>query len=221
MNVVICLGGSVVASPKINKEYIKEFSSLIKKFLSIGYRFIIVVGGGDIAREYINIARELSNDETLCDKVGIMVTRMNAMLLISALKGYAYEDVITDTKGLKFEDKVKILGGTVPGQTTDSVAAEAARESRADLLIYVTNVDGIYDKDPQIYKDARLIKRMKFEDLVNYSIREHKAGIRGVIDYKAAMIIKENRIKTIFLNGKDIKNIEKALLGEEVGTLIS
>ncbi len=211
----------MLASPRIKHEYVKKFSEMIKKFLKKGYRFIIVVGGGDIAREYINVAKKFINDDVFCDKIGIAVTRLNAMILIAALKGYVYEEVITDTKGLSFDNKIKILGGTVPGQTTDSVAAEAARESRADLLIYATNVDGIYDKDPRIYKDAKLIRRISFDELVKYSIRKHEAGIRGVIDKKAAEIIRRNKIRTIFLNGKRIENIEKALLGEDVGTIIS
>ena len=66
-----------------------------------------------------------------------------------------------------------------------------------------------------------MIRRISFDELVKYSIRKHEAGIRGVIDKKAAEIIRRNKIRTIFLNGKRIENIEKALLGEDVGTIIS
>ena len=210
----------MVATPSVNYEYLKNFSKLIKKYVDLGYKFIIVVGGGKIAREYIEIAKKFKSNENFCDKIGILATRLNAMVLISSLGNYAHEDVITSTKNLKFDKRVKVLGGTVPGQTTDSVAAEAAKVSGADLLIFATDVNGIYDKDPRVHPDAKLLEKLTYEDLLKYAIKKHEAGVKGVIDLKAAEIIKRYKIKTIFLNGRDLNNIERALNGKNVGTII-
>jgi|Deesub1362A_J573_1020465.scaffolds.fasta_scaffold00109_52 uridylate kinase len=218
MKVVISIGGSVIASPKPNVNYIKNFSQLIKKLTTEGHDIKVVVGGGAIAREYIQALRELGASEDYCDKSGILATRLNAML-ISAAFG-VYKDIPEDLN-IKCSD-IFIIGGIKPGQTTDAVSAEIAAKCKADLLINATNVDGIYDSDPRKNPSAIKLKEIKSEKLIELVEQVHKAGLSTIIDPVAAKIIHRNKIRTIVLDGRNLESIEKAIKGENHGgTLVS
>ncbi len=122
----------------------------------------------------------------------------------------------------KETDKIYVMGGTVPGHSTDAVAAMLARETNADLLIIATNVDGVYDKDPHTNTDARKFIRMSPEKLLDIvTIPDYSAGTTAVVDQKAAKIIHEDNQKTIVLMGNDLENMKDALDGRDfTGTTI-
>ena len=83
---VISLGGSVVAGEKINTELVSRFSSTLNSLISQGFRFVLVVGGGRTARDYVAAAKNLNTTNFVLDELGIQATRLNAKLVIQAFQ---------------------------------------------------------------------------------------------------------------------------------------
>ncbi len=230
MKIVISMGGSIIASPSPSRniDIIKDFAKLLVDYYNRGHRLFVVVGGGQLARDYIRVAKELGADERYCDEIGIRATRMNAMLLVAALGKWAYEDILDDIRDdSRLEDdfgisRIFVMGGVRPGQTTDAVAARLASKIKADLLINATNVDGVYDRDPNENPDARKFDKLSYDGLLEIVGEKHRAGVNTVIDPTAARIIREDKIKTIVLNGKRLENLRDAIDGRAcVGTVIT
>ncbi|NOZ77031.1 MAG: UMP kinase [Euryarchaeota archaeon] len=210
--VVISIGGSILASPKPNPGYIKDFAKMLKELRGGGILPMVVVGGGQVARDYIEEGRRLGATEELCDRMGILVTRLNAMLLVAALGQDAEEGVPVET-GVYSGEKVLVMGGVKPGQTTDAVAARLAVVNNASLLVNATNVDGVYDSDPRENPEARLFERLSHQELLDIVGTGHRAGVSAVFDPTAASIVKEAGIKTLVVQGGDVQNIKNAVLG--------
>ncbi len=226
--VVVSVGGAFFE----DAASIKKIAAVLDE-LSARCHLFVVVGGGKRARECINIARELGANDSVCDYIGIEATRINAMLLISALKNAYpmpfrdYHEVaqqyahIIGVEASSTEHAISVMGGVSPGQTTDAVAAILAEYLNADMLINVTTVDGVYDDDPRFNKNARRFDRLTPAELLDIVMRrEMKAGASIVIDPVAAKIIERSRIKTVVIDGGDPKNILKAFNGERTGTII-
>jgi len=114
------------------------------------------------------------------------------------------------------------MGGTTPGHSTDAVAAMLAREVKAERLIIATDVDGIYDKDPKKYEDAKKLDRMSIKGLRKMAGEEwKKAGESAVIDSIACRIIEEEKIETFVVNGKRLDELENAIYGKKFnGTVV-
>ncbi len=225
--VVVSLGGAFLK----DAESIKGVANALNELSRLS-KLCVVAGGGERARECIEIARELGANDAICDYIGIAITRINAKLLILALKN-AYPEPFQDYRDAaqafyasKRDEngfwKVVVMGGVSPGHTTDAVAAILAEYLNADLLLNVTTVDGVYEEDPKTHPNARKYERLTPSELTALVMRkEMKAGSRIVIDPVAAKIIERSGIKTVIVNGKNPENILKAFKGEHVGTLIA
>jgi len=225
MKIVISLGGSIIVPEEINKEFLAAFGKLARE-LHKKHELAIVTGGGRTARKYIEPAREFGASEVLCDLIGIEATRLNARLLSAAIGHEAnFEPPKDHLDALKVLDfgKIAVMGGTEPGHSTDAVAALFAEYMRADLFINASDVDGIYDKDPRKNKDAKLCEKMSIEDLVDLvKNKSVGAGKYELLDILAAKVIQRSRIKTIFLNGKNLENMKNAIEGKKfIGTTIN
>ena len=218
MKIVVSLGGSVFGN---DVERIREFGRVLDTIAEKNQLFV-VVGGGKLAREYIGKARELGASETFCDYIGIAATRMNAMLLISAMKSAAKKvpvDFLEVEETSKYS-KAVVMGGTFPGHTTDATAALLAEFVEADLLINATNIDGVYSDDPKKNKNAIKYDRMSPAQLVEIVAKgSMRAGANVVIDLLAAKIIERSGIKTYVILGEP-ENLLRALEGEITGTVI-
>jgi uridylate kinase len=217
MKIVISMGGSILASPSPNTELIKDFAKLLVSLKDDGHNIKVVVGGGRLAREYISAVKELGADWKLSDRVGIAATRMNAMLLCSALGEHAPDVVPEDTEIDCKSDKILVMGGVRPGQTTDAVAAELAVRCNAELLLVGTNVDGVYDSDPKKDPDAKKISIMNTSELLEIVGEAHSPGMKAVVDPVAAVKIHQSGIKTIVVDGRHLENLENAIRGKEHG----
>lgn len=218
MKIVVSLGGSVFGD---NSSRIKEFGRVLDT-ISEKNQLFVVVGGGKLAREYISKARELGASETFCDYIGIAATRMNAMLLISAMKNAAKKVPVDflDAEELAKLNKAVVMGGTFPGHTTDATAALLAEFIKADLFVNATNIDGVYSDDPRRNKDAVKFDRLSPSQLVEIVAKgSMRAGANVVIDLLAAKIIERSKIKTYVILGEP-ENLLRALYGEVVGTII-
>ena len=219
--IVISMGGSVIISRDIDTSFLKSFSRLIKK-LSEKYIIYLVVGGGRIARFYIEKGRELNLDEKALDSLGIEITRINASLLTNVI-GVSNKIIpLTTDEAKKISKRIVIMGGTVPGHSTDLVGAELAEKIEANKFIIATNVDGIYDKDPNRYHDAKKLKEITIEQLINkYGTEWNTAGSNVVIDGPSLEIIRRAKLNTFVLNGKRLNQIERAINNESFdGTII-
>lgn len=221
MKVVISLSGIFFE----DATRIKQMAEVLEE-IAKSYGLYIVTGGGKIARERIKIARALGANETICDYIGIAVTRVNAKLLISALRSAhpepfsAYNEVAG--AGLGEEARISVMGGVSPGYTTDAVAAILAEYVNADLFIDVTSVDGVYDADPRRYPEAKKYDKLTAKELVALTAKEElKAGSRIVIDPVAAKIIERSRIKTLVIDGNNPRDILNAVQGKHHGTAIN
>jgi uridylate kinase len=220
-NIVISIGGSVILSKDINVQYYKKLAKLIEKF-SKDYKIYIIVGGGELARTYIQLGRELGLKEKILDDFGIIITRINAKLLTNIINTSNTKIPTTTNKAIKMRNRIIIMGGTTPGHSTDYVGSELASKTKSEKFIIATNVDGVYDKDPNKNSDAKQIKEITADELIKkYGISWKSAGSNVVIDGPALKEIQNNKILTYVLNGKKLEELEKALLDKRFnGTVI-
>ena len=223
--VVISLGGSVLVPGDGDSEYIKTLSAILKE-LSESISLFIVCGGGRIARYYINAGRGLGLSESQLDELGIGVTRMNAGLLIAALGDCAYSRPARDVDqahNAKEDYGIVVMGGTVPGHTTDAVSAMLAEKVGASRLVNATNVDGVYDSDPKKNPDARKFDSMTYEQLQGLSSVGHDmAGPNVIFDPKGLGIIAHKKIPLLVCNGRNLKALKDAIQGNDFeGTTVA
>jgi uridylate kinase len=216
MKVVISLGGSILSPEDVN--FIQDVSSLLKK-ASNDMTLYIVTGGGKFARIYINAARNFTHTEKRLDKIGILATKMNALLLATALD-FPYQKSATINKDVNAKTSL-VMGGTTPGQSTDAVGATLALRVKADKFIIATNVNGVYTDDPKTHPEAKKYDSIHIDKLLKLCNKKWQAGLNVIIDKKACKIIKKGNIKTKVLNGKDLKSLKNALYDKKFdGTII-
>jgi len=221
MRVVITVGGSIIIRDHDYKKF-QDYAKVLKS-MAAEHQIMVVVGGGKTARDYIGIARDLGASEALCDDIGIEVTRLNARLLITALGNDAYPRVPHNfAEALEFSTtgKIVVMGGTEPAHSTDAVGSILAEFVGADLLLNATSVDGLYDKDPNKYSDAKMFPEITPKEMMGMlADKEMKAGTYEFLDKTAIQIIARSRIKTVIFNGENAENLKKAF-NNNMGTLI-
>lgn len=222
--IVLSLGGSLIIPDEVDAKFLKDFRKIIMKHTK-KYKFIIVCGGGSIARRYINALRETGMNEIFQSFAGISATRMNARFM-SFFFGQNQERGIPHTMS-ELSHYVKkfdvVFCGALeykPHQTSDSTSSQIARHFKTDF-INLTNVPGLYDKNPKKHKDAKFISEISWKGLhalANQS--KFKPGQHFVIDQTASRIIMQNRITTYIL-GKNLNNLDNLLNGRKfTGTVV-
>lgn len=220
---VISMGGSIISSAEV--DFLRDVSMIIRREAEKRNIFI-VAGGGRTARDYISKARDLGADESFLDEIGIMSTRLNAALLISAI-GQDVAPVIPESfeqaMTLSRTYRIVVMGGTHPGHTTDAVAAMLAERVGADVMIDATSVNGVYTDDPIKNPDARRIDKMSHKELLELVMKAGTAGAGSniIIDPMAAKIAERSSITIYVLNGRDLEALEKAIKGRRFdGTVV-
>ena len=225
MRVVLKIGGSLLYDNdgQVRIDRLREYATSIKSLVKDGHSLVVVVGGGKPARIYISAARLLGANEAQCDWLGIKAARNNAELLCAALGNIAYPKIIDDYDELEVAvnlGKVVLLGGMVPGQSTNAVAAASAELISADMLFNATNVDGVYDRNPE-EKGAKKLDSVDVAQLREIlSTEGTKAGQYNLFDPVAIRIVERSKIPTVIFNGNDISNLKKAFNNEKIGTRI-
>ena len=221
MKIVITIGGSIIIKDHNYKKFM-DYAEVLRD-LTDENEIFVVVGGGKTARDYIGIARALGVSEALCDDIGIEVTRLNAKLLIAALGDYAYPEVpqnFREARQFANTKRIVVMGGTEPAHSTDAVGSILAEFVGAELLINATSVNGLYNKDPNKYSDAKMYNEVKPSKMIDLmSTKDIKAGTYEFFDMTAIQIIKRSKIKTVILNGGNANNIKTAINGK-IGTTI-
>jgi len=228
--VVISLGGSVLVQDKINVDFLKKFKKIILNF-GKNNKVVIVTGGGKTTRTYINGLREVKLDEKELSLMGIRITRLNALFLTKFFfPKTKYRKVPMKLKNVtrKLKKENIVICGALeyePDQTSDGTAAEVAERIKADYLMNITNVKGLYDKDPGKYRNANLIKKISWQDFLRIVNKlKFMAGQHFILDKNAAIILSKRDIDT-FIVKDDIKQIEnilrdKAFIGTSIVTTL-
>jgi uridylate kinase len=219
--VVIKLSGSIF-SQDANYASIKKYAGMLSD-ISNRVQPIVITGGGKVARHYINLARNLGSDEANLDIIGIEVSRLNAKLLITALGDQAYSQVPKNLEEVAIavaSNKIVIAGGLHPGQSTNATSALIAETSKASSFVNATDVDGIYDSDPNTHTDARLFKEITVSECVEIlKVESAMAGTYDLMDIIALKVIERSKIPTRVVRS-DISNIRDAVDGKDIGTKI-
>ena len=209
--IVIKLSGRIFSMD--NVKMLKDYASFLVKISKI-CQPIIIAGGGNIARHYIAHARSSGADESTLDELGIEISRLNAKLLIYALKNKAYSHPPTTLQEVRHavdDGLIVVTGGLHPGQSTNGTAALIAEKINAEQFLNATDVDGVYDRDPNKFKNAKKFKRIELKNLRNMLVHEDSlAGGYDLMDIVALKIIERSKIKTRILKA-DIKTLEKAI----------
>ncbi|MCD6446461.1 UMP kinase [Candidatus Bathyarchaeota archaeon] len=224
MQIVLRIGGSVIASP-VNPNLIVKYVDLLKDLKREGHEVAVVVGGGSLAREFIKTAKDLGLNQDAQDDVAISVSRIFAQLFLKKLGNLGCNKVpltIEDAAKCLKNGKIVVMGGLKPGMTTDTVAALLTEKLKAELYIKATDQDGIYNKDPKKYEDAVKLEKVSFNDLPRiFTEGKHKAGLHQILDPEAVKILKKEKVKVIVLNGFNPKNVFRAVKGEKIGTIVT
>lgn len=221
--VVISLGGSQIIPDGINYGYLKDFKRVVKKHAK-RKKFVVVCGGGSLARKYIGAVVKGRGDLKHQSFAGINATRANARF-VSYFFGYDQEKGIphkmSTLKKYLRKREIVFCGALEykPNQTSDSTAAGIAKKLDAKF-VNLTNVKGLYDKDPNKFKGARFKSKISwkgFDGIVGKM--KFKPGQHFVLDQSASKIILNNKIPTFII--KSVSNLDKFLSGKKfVGTTI-
>ncbi|MBT4059977.1 MAG: UMP kinase [Euryarchaeota archaeon] len=223
--VIVALGGSLMYDGDIiDEEWINAASTIVAQSAATGTKIGIVIGGGYRARKNIATARESGTTNTFdLDLVGIEATRFNAATFATALKttGASVNETIPTTTQSAADtfatNSIVVMGGTVPGHTTDAVSINFAVDSGASRCTIATNVDFVYDKAPQTNPDAVPFEQMTLAELqAIVGPPEHRgAGPNVVIDPIGVQVAIEHSIELALLNGKKLDILESCLAGED------
>ncbi len=217
------LGGRLLTRDGEVEPY-QRYAEVLRELRRRGHQVVVVCGGGRIAREYIQKARELGAPSHLQDRLGVLATHINALLLIAALGYDAYPRVIrrADEVRRHLDEGILVGGGHLPGSSTDYRAVLFARAMGADLIVNATEYGGVYDKDPSRYPDALKYECLTFEELerIIRSRFRQAPGDYGLFDLKATRLARRLGIPVVFIDGSDPEEIIRAIEGGHGGTVV-
>ena len=229
--ILLKLSGEVLAGEQsygIDPQKAKELASEIKVVHEMGIDIALVIGAGNIFRGIRAASKGM--DRVTGDYLGMLATIMNAISIQDALEKLDVEtrtlSAITVTqisepyirrRALRHLEKNRVVivaGGTGnPYFSTDTAAALRATELKAQILLKATKVNGVFDKDPEIHKDAKHLKKISYSDVLSKNLR--------IMDMTAITLCKENNlpIRVFDVNGKG--NLKEILSGQEIGSMVS
>ena len=209
----------------LDEETIAQISENIKKIVDMGAEVSIVVGGGNIWR-----GRSGQNmDRTRADHMGMLATTINALALQDALERIGvvtrvqtaiemkqFAEVYIRNKAVRHLEKGRLVifacGSGNPYFSTDTAAALRAAEIDADAILLAKNVDGVYDSDPNINKDAVKYDELTYLEVISKGLK--------VMDSTASSLCMDNNIPLLVFGLDDPANIIKVLNGEKIGTVV-
>ncbi len=224
--IILSVGGSLIV-PKggVNIDFLKKLNAFVRANLSNNRRFFLVAGGGQIARDYIDagkdVIKKLTNDDL--DWLGIHSTRLNAHLLRTIFRDIAHPRIVEnyDKRIENLQEAVVIGGGWKPGWSTDYDAVVFARDYGANLILNMSNIYYVYDKDPNKYADAIRIEKTTWDFYESLVGTKWTPGLNTPFDPVAAQLAKKLGVTVIITRGDDFRNLQKILDGEGFkGTVI-
>ncbi|MGN1014096.1 MAG: UMP kinase [Butyricicoccus sp.] len=228
--VLVKISGEALAGDKkfgLNFDVIGPVCDVIKKCTDIGTQVSIVVGGGNFWRGVKDGGGRM--ERTRADHMGMLATTINSLALADALEQRGV-DVRVQTaiemrqiaepyirnKATRHLEKGRVVifgcGTGNPYFSTDTAAALRAAEINADIILLAKNIDGVYDSDPATNPDAKKYDRLTYMDVLKERL--------AVMDTTATSLSMDNSIPVLVFALRDPENIYRAVLGEEVGTLV-
>jgi len=229
--VLLKLSGEALAAGQgfgVDETRIHQIASELADVHSLGVQIAIVVGGGNFFRGVAEQAREM--DRVAADHMGMLATVINALALQDALeKHQVFTRVMTAIemnqvaepfirrRAIRHLEKGRIVifaaGTGSPYFSTDTAASLRAMEIKADAILKATKVDGVYDADPVIVKDAKMFDRISYMDVL-------KLGLK-VMDSTAISLCKDNNLPIVVFNLNRTGNIRRVVTGEKIGSLVT
>jgi len=229
--IVLKLSGEALEGSRdfgIDPEVVKSIARQIKEVHDIGVDVMLVIGGGN----YFRGAEGERNGIDLAtgDHIGMLATVMNGLVLSNALETIGVKTRVQSAieiralcepyirrRALRHLEKKRVVifvaGTGNPFFTTDTAAALRAIEMNANAILKATKVDGVYDKDPKRYKDAKKYSAVSYLDVIRQQLR--------VMDTTATSLCMENKLPIVVFNMTKAGNIRKVVTGEKIGTVVS
>ena len=209
----------------INEEMTRKVAAEVKQIHDLGIQVAIVVGGGNFWRG--RTSKDM--DRATADYMGMLATVMNSLALQDAFLALGVPAKVQTAIEMReiaepyarrkalshLEHGSLVIFGAGTGNpffSTDTTAALRAAEMDADVILLAKNVDAVYDKDPSIHKDAVKFKRLTHMEVVEKDLK--------VMDLTAATLCKDNNIKIHVFAIAEEGNVMKAVMGEDIGTVI-
>src|ERR1700751_28073 len=229
--IVLKLSGEALrergARDNISPTVVRDIAERIKEVRHLGVEVAIVIGGGNIWRGLS--AADRGMDRTTADYMGMLATVINALALRSTLEQIGVEARVQTAIEMKNVAEPFILGRAVrhlelgrvvifgagtgnPYFSTDTTAALRASEIRADVILKATKVDGVYDRDPNKFPDARRFDRLTFSEALAKRLQ--------IMDSTAFSLCMDNKIPILVFDMNNPSNIRDAVLGRKIGTLV-
>ena len=226
--ILLKVSGEALAGDKktgLNYDVITEICKSIKKCADAGVQVGVVVGGGNFWRGRSSGAM----DRTRADHIGMLATAMNALALADVLESLGcivrVQTAITmqqvaepyiRNRAVRHMEKGRVVifgcGTGNPFFSTDTAASLRAVEIEADIFLKATLVDGVYDKDPHKYPDAKKFDQLTFSQVIGEDL--------GVMDSTAAAMCRDNKMKMLVFDLSRPDNIYDAVMGKNVGTVV-
>lgn len=226
---VLSVGGSIVAPEYPDTDFVSNFVSMVKDFLSKNPddRLILVVGGGGPARIYQKAFREVtgtaeSDGTDAADWIGIMATRLNAQFVKACFGDLCKEAVVTDpTVAKDFTGRILLAAGWKPGFSTDNDAVLLAEKFGADTVVNLSNIEKVYTDDPRKNPEAKPMDEISWADFRKMVGDEWVPGKNCPFDPIASKKAQEMGLVVICAGGKNIENTRAILEGKAyTGTTI-
>ena len=220
--VILALGGSIINPGKINVPFLIEFKKFIEEHVKSGIKFVIVAGGGSVARNYQEaLAHILDAPDEDKDYLGIHATRVNAHFLRSIFRGIADPTAHKRFNLKKIQYAVTVASGTKPGWSTDYVALHLAYNIGVKAAVIAGDLGHVYTKDIKIFKDAEPLEKLSWKEYRKLIPAKWVPGLHAPVDPEAAKFADKKNLAAIVINGTDLKNFANLLAGNDFeGTII-
>jgi uridylate kinase len=233
--IIVTLGGSIVYPAfirgkdehvrpgEIDTAFLRRFDRFLRRHVREGKRFVLVVGGGQLARRFQEAAariRGITNDDK--DWLGIHATRLNAHLVRTMFRDIA-DPVVIDERGRvkRLRRSVTVAAGWRPGWSTDYIAAVLAYDFGAQEVIVAGKPAYVYDKDHATHTNAKPLRELSWKAYRNLIPKKWSPGLHAPMDPIAAKFAEEKGLAAIVVDGRELKNLDALLNGKEFkGTIV-
>lgn len=222
------IGGSlIVPQSGIDTNFLSKLNKFIRDQITQNKnrQFFLVAGGGKLARDYRDAGAEVIKHELTADDLdwlGIHSTRLNAHLLRTIFRDIAHPIILDNYETIRKPVEPVVVGaGWKPGASTDHDAILICEDYNVRKVINLSNIDQVFDKDPNKNKNAKPIDKIKWADFRKLVGDKWIPGMNAPFDPIAAKKAEELGVKVIVLNGNNFENLEKCFRGEDfLGTVI-
>jgi uridylate kinase len=216
---VLKITGKAFTSSEVLSKYVNVIRELSKT-----RRVVVVTGGGEVARKYIELARSLGvSSNYWLDEIGIWVSRLNALVLIGALSPLsapAPPQTLEEIVESALLYPVTVTGGLVPGQSTASVLLQAAEALGVKKAYYFSAIGKVYTKDPTKHPDAKPLSEVAATELKKLVEQKTLPGDYALIDAQALELAIRSGVEIQVLDYRNPESIFEALKGKNPGTRI-